>query len=270
MQRSNRPVVWALRASLALLLLLAPIAIASEPAGGDERAAARLDAMAGALAKATRLKVTVDTNWDVTQPGGEKVEFGETRVIAVRRPDRLRVETTRRDGTRRVLVFDGAQLAVSDPELKVYATEPRPGTLDAALEHLERNLSMRTPLRELFAADLPKTVAPLRRTARWVDAETIAGVATDHVIVRGDGADLQVWIAGEGDPVPRRIVITYRQEEGQPQFRANLSDWNLSPELPDDLFTFTPEEGAEKIPFAVPGAPVPSPAAGTEPAGEGQ
>jgi hypothetical protein len=35
--------------------------------------------------------------------------------------------------------------------------------------------------------------------------------------------------------------------------------------VPDDLFAFTPEEGAEKIPFAVPGAATPSPATGATP-----
>jgi hypothetical protein len=153
-----------------------------------------------------------------------------------------------------VFLFDGTQLAVSDPDAKVYATAQRPGSLDAALAYLTQDLDMRMPLRELFGADLAKMLAPFRGTARSVGAETIAGVATDHVLLRGDGTDLQVWIASQGEPLPQRIVITYRQEEGQPQFRAAFSDWSLSPEVPDELFVFTPTEGAERIPFAVPGA----------------
>jgi hypothetical protein len=261
MERSRRLVVGALLAAL-----LSPLpATAAEQDGPDARAAARLDAMVDALVKATRLRATIDASWDVTQPTGEKIEFGETRVVSTRRPDRLRVETTRRDGARRVFLFDGTQLAVSDPDLKVYATASRPGTVDAALDYLTQELHMRMPMRELFATDLPKLFAPLRRTARLVDTDTIAGVATDHVFLRGDGTDLQLWIPSEGEPLPRRIVITYRQEEGQPQFRGSFTDWNLSPELPDDLFTLTPEDGAEKIPFAVRGGAAPSPATGAAP-----
>lgn len=262
MHRSGHLVAGAL---LATLLGALP-AVAAEQEGADERAAARLDAMANALGKATRLRATMDATWDVTQPSGEKIEFGETRSISVRRPDRLRVEATRRDGAHRVFVFDGTQLAVSDPELKVYATASHPGTLDAALDYLTGELHMRMPMRELFAADLPKRLAPLRRSARLVASETIAGVASDHVFLRGDGADLQVWIPSDGEPLPRRIVITYRQEEGQPQFRATFSDWSLSPELPDDLFVFTPAEGAEKIPFAMRSEP-PPPETSAAPAG---
>jgi hypothetical protein len=270
MERSGRLVVGALLVALGPALLASPPATAAKEEGPDERAAARLDAMANALSKATRLRATIDASWDVTQPTGEKIEFGETRVLTVRRPDRLRAETTRRDGTRRVFLFDGTQLAVFDADLKVYATESRPGTLDAALDHLTQDLHMRMPLRELFASDLAKTLAPLRRTARWVGAETVAGVATDHVVLRGDDTDLQVWIPSQGDPLPRRIVITYREEEGQPQFRANLTDWTLSPEVPDELFVFKPDENAEKIPFAAPGAATPSAATGPTPEGEGR
>lgn len=259
MKPFRRLALPALLVALGCAVWAPPYAIAAEEQGADERAAARFDAMVNALVKATRLKTTLDASWDVVQPTGEKIEFGETRVITVRRPDRLRVETTRRDGRQRVFLFDGTQLAVSDPDLKVYATEPQPGTLDAALDHLTEDLHMRMPLHELFAADLAKKVAPVRATARWVDADTIAGVATDHVLLRSDGTDLQVWIPKEGDALPRRIVITYRQEEGQPQFRASFTEWSLSPDVPDELFAFTPAEGAEKIPFAVPGAPAQSP-----------
>ena len=124
MARSRLLVLSAMLVALGCTLW-APLATAVEEAGSDERAAARLAAMANTLAKAPRLQTTIDANWDVTQPSGEKIEFGETRVMTMRRPDRLRVETTRRDGRRRVFLFDGTQLAVSDPDLKVYATEPR-------------------------------------------------------------------------------------------------------------------------------------------------
>jgi len=254
MERLRRIVVAG--ALLAAFLSAIPV-VADDRDASDERAVARLDAMTNALAKAARLRTTIEGNWDVTQPTGEKIEFGETRTMSLRRPDRLRVETTRRDGARRVFLFDGTQLAVSDPELKVYATASRPGTLDAALDYLDRDLHMRMPMRELFAADLPKQLAPLRRTARLVATETVAGVATDHLFLRGDGTDIQVWIPTEGEPLPRRIVITYRQEEGQPQFRASFTDWSLSPDLSDDLFIFTPAEGMEKIPFAVSGEVTP-------------
>jgi len=251
-ERFNRLVVGALLVVLGPLLLSAPPAAAKGGDDPDERAVSRLEAMAAFLVDAKRLSVTIASTWDVTQSTGEKIEFGETRVVTIRRPDRARVEVSRRDGSRRGFLFDGTQLAVFDLDQKVYATAPRPGTLDAALEYFTQELDMRMPLHELIASNLPKTLAPFLPTARWVGAETIGGVATDHVFFRADGPDVQLWIASQGDPLPRRVVITYRQDEGQPQFRADFSEWNLSPDVPDERFAFAAAEGAEKIPFVAP------------------
>jgi hypothetical protein len=75
-------------------------------------------------------------------------------------------------------------------------------------------------------------------------------VPCDHLAVRtSKGVDFQVWVAQGSEPLPRRIVITYQEEPGQPQFWADLSDWNLSPEISDTLFTFTPPAGADRIQF---------------------
>jgi len=44
-------------------------------------------------------------------------------------------------------------------------------------------------------------------------------------------------------------VLTYKLAEGQPQFRAQFSDWNLAPQIDNAQFAFTPAEGAKKIAF---------------------
>jgi hypothetical protein len=242
---------------------LIALVLPSVAVGDDKRAADRLTAMANFLAKAQSLSVVADCTYDVVQDSGQKIEFGERRAMTLRRPDRVRVDVTRRDGARRGLLFDGAQLTAFDTDEKVFATVRKPGTADAALAYFTDDLNMRLPLRELLATDLPQELRKVLGTARLVGEEKIAGVATDHIAFRADAVDVQVWIAREGDPLPQRIVITYRTAEGQPQFAADLSDWNLKPEAPDSRFTFTPEAGAEQIPILAPRAD--EPAGGKQP-----
>ena len=235
-------------AAFLLFLVAAPVNAKSE---ANEGAAKRVEAMANFLAKAPRLSVTADCSYDVVQDSGQKIEFGELRAITLRRPDRARIESTRRDGARRGLLFDGKQIVAFDLDKKVYATIQRPGTTDAAFDYIKNDLDMRLPLSELFSSNLPQKISDMLGSARLVGQETVNGVATDHVALRGDTADLQFWIAREGDPLPQRLVITYRLAEGQPQFEANFRDWNLTPDVPDSAFAFTPAEGAQEIPFLV-------------------
>ena len=114
---------------------------------------------------------------------------------------------------------------------------------------------MNLPLSELLASDLSREVAAMLDSARLVGEETVNGVATDHVALRGNTADLQLWIARVGDPLPQRLVITYRLAEGQPQYAASLTEWNLAPDVRDGAFTFTPAADAREIPFLVPRTP---------------
>jgi len=71
----------------------------------------------------------------------------------------------------------------------------------------------------------------------------------DHLALRGEKEDVQVWIAQGDEPVPRRIVIKYRHIEGQPRFWVQFAEWNFSPELSDTTFTFVPPRDAERIGF---------------------
>jgi hypothetical protein len=235
--------------SVILTVLLAAVAVPPVARGAENVAAERIEAMANFLAKAQRVSVSADCTYDVVQDDGQKIEFGERREVKLRRPDRVRFEVARRDGGRRGLVFDGAQLAAFDVEQKVYATVAKPGTADAALNYYAQDLNMRLPLRELFAADLPQKLKGDLASARLVGKETIGGVATDHVAFRGDTADVQAWIARDGDPLLQRLVITYRMAAGQPQFAADFHGWSFSADVPDATFTFVPAEGARKIPI---------------------
>ena len=235
-------------AAFLLFLVAAPVNAKSE---ANEGAAKRVEAMANFLAKAPRLSVTADCSYDVVQDSGQKIEFGEVRAITLRRPDRVRIATTRRDGVRRGLTFDGKQITAFDLDQKVYATTTKPGTTDAAFDFIKDDLDMRLPLSELFSSNFPQKISDMLGSARVVGEDTLNGVATDHVALRGDTADLQLWIARTGDPLPQRLLITYRLAEGQPQFAANFRDWNLAPDVPDSAFAFTPAEGAQEIPFLV-------------------
>ncbi|TMA92308.1 MAG: DUF2092 domain-containing protein [Deltaproteobacteria bacterium] len=168
------------RGALLVVAVLGAVIVPSTAPGEENRAAARLEAMATFLAKAQRLSVTIDCAYDVVQDSGEKIEFGERRVVALRRPDHARIDVTRRDGSRRGLLFDGTQLAVFDLDEKVYATVSKPGTVDAAFDYFVNDLNMRLPLREILKTDFPRELKDVLGSARLVGEEQLGGAATDH------------------------------------------------------------------------------------------
>ena len=163
------------------------------------------------------------------QSSGQKVEFGETRRITLARPNQLRVEEIASDGRLDLALFDGKNITVFDGDSNVYASTPQPGTVDDALVFFVRDLRMRMPLARLLSSRLPSEWPKRVTTVDYVESFDIDGVKTHHVAGRTDAVDFQYWITDGPRPLPLRVVLTYVNEPGQPQFWANFSDWNTSP-----------------------------------------
>jgi hypothetical protein len=238
---------------LAVFLGAAPALAAQDSAPGatasQAEAQALLGQMAGSLAQARQLSVKIDSGYDVVQETGEKIEFGESRKATMVRPDRIRVDLERSDGDKAMMIFDGQEITVYSPDQKMFAKASRPGDVDNAIVYLLSGLKLRMPLAMMFVTELPRALERRVRSVQKVEQTTDMGVACAHLAVRMDDVDFQVWIPTTGDPLPRRVVITYKQEPGQPQFWANLSEWNLAPNPPEGFFTFSPPEGTQRIAF---------------------
>ena len=244
------------RGRLALLLAILAVPILSaqgqNPAASpaEPEAMPILKKMSEYLAQAGRFSVNVRNGYDVVQESGQKIEFGEVRKLTVSRPDHLRIETERSDGEKGLVIFDGKQITIYLPNENVYASASKPGTIDEAIQYAVRDLKIRVPLAMMLLSTLPSEIDSRVVSADYVEKTTIMDVPCDHLAVRtGQGVDFQVWVAQGEQPLPRRIVITYISETGQPQFWADLSDWNLAPEISDALFAFTPPNGADRIQF---------------------
>jgi hypothetical protein len=244
---------WACLASAAPARAEEPAAPAAAAGVRDPQALAVVERMTARIASAERFAMKGEIAWDTVQVDGRTLEFGATREIVVRRPDRLRVDLAPREGGAKRLLYDGSQLALEDLEHGVYATVARSGSLDEIAEYAGERLGVPVALAEFLSPDLPKLLTEKIDDARYVGESTIDGELCDHVALRNEIGGLQLWVSRK-DSLPRRVTITYEHEEGQPQFRARFTGWDLAPKAPDSVFAFEPLQGAERIVFA----PVPT------------
>jgi len=225
-------------------------AIAAEAPERDPKAMEILLRMANYLAKAPALGVTVVSSYDAIQADGEFIEFGDRRRIELQRPDRLRVEVERSDGDKGGLVFDGKALTAYKPADNVYAVAEKPGTVDTALIYVVKDLQIPLPLARMFTTTFPQQMEKLVTSIAYVETNRLFDVPTDHLAVRSEEVDFQIWVAQGDAPLPRRVIITYKNADGEPQFRAFFSDWSLAA-VDAGRFAFTPPASAEKVPFVV-------------------
>lgn len=206
--------------------------------------------MAQYLGSAPRFSVTFRGAYDALQESGEKIEFAENRRLVLSRPEnRMRIEGEHSDGSKVITILNGKEIFLSDSGSNVYATAPQVGNLDESIVHFVRDLGMRLPLAALLLSRMAAEFDARVQSIDYIESTRVHGPLAHHLAARTDSVDFQIWIADGPAPFPLRVVLTYRDAPGQPQFRAQLSDWNLSPSISAATFAAVPPKGAQKVSF---------------------
>ncbi len=240
----------------ALALTLPGAASAQEPAGGasetapprsvEARADQELKKMSEFLAKQQRFALEAEESFDEVPDGQPRQELTNLRRMAVVRPNRVAADATG-DTLNRASWYDGKSVTVLDKEHNVYATIDAPASIDATLDMLEADYGVSLPLIDILYADPYAVLNEGVSYGRYLGIHQAAGVPCHHLVFSQDTIEWQLWIDAGAEPLPRKLVITYVHEPGEPQYSATIRRWNLDPKFPEDLFTFEAPEGAQKV-----------------------
>lgn len=242
---------------LAVILLLAPWAVAQEgePQPGSE--SARIDRilrqMSDFLTSAQSFGFTAHELIDEVEEG-QRIQYSNSRSMLVRRPNRLATEAYG-DLVNRSVWYDGKTFTLLDREFNTYIQVPAPDSIDALLDEIEAQFEVVIPLGEMLSEDVYQALTPQIRRARYLGLHQVRGIECHHIIFTQDDLDWQLWVEASSTPVPRKLVIVYKQEPGIPQYSAVISEWDFTVATPDELFEFHPPEGARELDMSVPMAP---------------
>jgi hypothetical protein len=185
---------------------------------------------------------------DALQESGQKLQFSSSFDVYLKRPNRLFVTRREDDGIIRRLWYDGKTASMYDEGQKVYGQLQVPDTIDTMLDYLETVMEFQLPLADLLYNDLSH-LAERALTGGYLEISFIEDIACDHLAFRGKSVDWQIWVDRGEKPLIRKIVITYKELQGEPQLSARLEEWNTAPQFSDTLFQFRTPEGARRIPI---------------------
>ena len=103
------------------------------------------------------------------------------------------------------------------------------------------------PLSDFVYRDPYARMAPKIVSSRYIGLHEIEGTPCHHLFVSQEMVDWQLWVDAGEKPLPRRLVITYRDLPQTPGFAATFGGWDFEPSIPQGTFEFTPPEGALKV-----------------------
>ncbi len=241
---------WALLATFAVLAVSNPVANAQESAAIEPEAAQILRQMSDYLGSLKRFSFRAENTVDTVMPSGQKLQLGANVDIAIRRPNHFRVNRKGDLGDQE-FYFDGRTLTLYGKRVNYYATMTASETIDidSALDYAREEVGVVMPGSDLVYQNAYQGFTEDVDSGMYVGASTVGEVQVHHLAFRGSEVDWQIWIEKGDKPLPRKLVITSKWITGAPQFTAVFSGWDISAQLKDALFTFSPPPGVEKIGF---------------------
>jgi hypothetical protein len=257
MHREWRPASPLRAAVLCCAGLLATAAAQPPPAGAaravragaiDPRGVAALERMTAFLKTVERFKASTEATTDEVVDFDMKVQRRTASEVTVRRPNGLNAHTTG-DGRDLRFVYDGTTFTLYSAVGNYYAAAPAPPTLARTLDAIRARYGVVFPLADFIYMAAAESLMEGVKAVGYMGSSVVDGTACDHVAVRQGDVDWQVWIEQGDTPLPRKYVITTRTQAVRPQFEARIR-WDLSPQVDQGLFTFTPPAGATRIAFA--------------------
>ena len=238
-----------------------PAAAAADPAAAstdtaaattervDPAALAALETMSRYLGTLKNFEARATSSIDEVLESGQKLQFDGAATYLVRRPDAFRIET-HSDRRVRQFYYDGKNFTMYSPRMNVYAQVAAPATIGEVVTKIQDEYDINLPMTDLFTwADDPAENAKDLTTAMYVGPSKIGDVETDQYAFRRPDVDWQIWIQRGDTPLPRKLVITTRDDPALPQYTAYLN-WNLAPKVDDASFAFTPPKDTYKIEIA--------------------
>ena len=220
--------------------------LTNETATKGQNPFAILKRMSDFLGQVPRFSVRVSDTADEASESGPMIQIATDRTIRVSRPDRLQVDVSG-DRAERRIVYDGRAVTWHDMRQKTYGTLETPGTLDEMLDFLAEQYGATIPIADLFYRDSYNTMIPASETGRYIGHQAVGGTDCHHLAFEGGVIDWQIWIDAGEQPLPRKLVITYKLTNGSPRYRATLQDWNLAPEFSGRQFEFQPPLDATRL-----------------------
>ncbi|WP_322062288.1 DUF2092 domain-containing protein [Paraburkholderia sp. J63] len=223
----------------------APVAASGVANPVDPAAVAALQKMGTYLQSLKRFSVSTELTGERVLEDGQKLQHTATAELDVDRPNKIHAVLSSARSEREI-VFNGKNVTLYTPAHKYYSTVQFDGTIGALIDKLRDYYGVDFPLSDLFVWGTPEAPTDQFESAMFAGQDYIGSVLCDHYAFRQKAIDWQIWISTGANPLPRKIVITRRDDDARPQ-SVSILDWSVHANFKGSEFTFRPPAGAKKI-----------------------
>ncbi len=176
---------------------------------------------------------------------GQKLQYSSSSSIVVQRPDKLHVNRKGLLGDV-ALIFDGKLLTLYGKKKNKYFQKEATGTIDEVIDAADE-IGVDAPGADLMYADAYTGLIDGIVSSTYHGVAYVGGIECYYLSFREKEVDWQLWVKTGDKPLPVKYVITTKWMTAAPQYSIRYRNWNTSPKIEKDMFTFAAPAGATKL-----------------------
>ena len=202
--------------------------------------------MSDFLAKQQKLSFRTTENYTgIKRPDGRDMGTVERQVL-LERPDKLKSVATGASVDVAVW-FRAGSLAIVSNDKKMYGVTKVPEALDEAMDFIAERVRVPMPVSDLLYSSPYDAFMASGTKGRYLGVENVGDERCHHLSFKHKLIEWEIWVRATGDPTPAKLQLKYVQQEEKAECTLVFKDWNFSPEIVPDSFTFMPPDAFTQI-----------------------
>lgn len=204
----------------------------------DPKAAEILQNMSYYLGSKYEYTYKAEMMFDDVLESKQKVQYNAEETVYLKKPDKFYVGYVTDIGGYK-LWYDAGKATILEVPVNDYSLAALPSTVDQALNKLKEEYQFTPALSEFLYIDTYKLMSADLISGAYFGISKVMGTNCHHLVFVQKDIDWQIWIEDGKRPIPRKLVITYKNVAESPQFIALIKDWIT--DKPITNFAFKPE-----------------------------
>ena len=223
------------------------LAVVSATAQGDADPTALAAESLGRLAKAEAISGDIAVAEEAVLSQGLKIRTLREGSVIMSRSQGCKFS---RSGAllNQQVAYDGKNVYGIGDKSKVFVSIPMSGTNDEVMDVLTEEAGAYLPGRDLLYEDVAEELLAEVQESHYLGIAPVAGAACHYVIFRGPDVDWHLWI-NEDNMLPSKYLITSKWMAGAPEFEMTFSNWDLNPNISDQIFVLSAPDGYTQAKF---------------------
>jgi len=212
----------------------------------DPVAVDTLQRMTSYVSGLDQFSVHTENTFEDLLESGQRVDLDMAADVVINRPNQI---VAKRSGelVHQFFYYDGDSLTLFQPQNAIYFSDAAPKTIEEMIDYAREDLGIVFPISDLVYRNVFAILMEGVSSATVIGKSMIGGVSCDHLAFNRPDVQFQVWVADGDLPLPCKYVVTDISSPENVSTVSVLSNWNVSPDVTADMFSFTPPAGAKAV-----------------------